>query len=182
MLLLASGTSTLLAFTLAATASSTPLTRRGPDDEFAKIALDNVYKVLNGTLSDGSARTTCTKANVAVRKEYGDLTIVERDDYVKSVKCLMNTTSKLDLKSYPRAKSRYDDFVVVHMNMTPYWNWGKYADPTMSPFFNGDAHSVGGNGESVKHTGSNLGMAFIKVPAGKGGDSARTGPFRRYHG
>lgn len=49
----------------------------------------------------------------------GGLTIAERDDYVRSVKCLMNTTSMLDPKSYPGAKSRYDDFVVVHMNMTP---------------------------------------------------------------
>ncbi|CZR65684.1 related to tyrosinase [Phialocephala subalpina] len=211
MLLLTFNVSTLLAFFLTAVALATPLTRRGADDDFAKIALDNVYKVLNGTISDGSNHTTCTKANLAIRKEYGDLTIAEKNDYVRLVKCLMNTTSKLDPKSYPGAKSRYDDFVVVHMNMTPsvhgtanflhwhryyiwayeealrnecgykgyqpYWNWGKYADPTTSPICNGDAHSMGGNGESVKHAGNNLGMAFIKVPAGKGGGCVRTGPF-----
>ncbi|KUJ14569.1 Di-copper centre-containing protein [Mollisia scopiformis] len=140
-----------------------------------------------------------------------NLTTYERDDYVKAVKCLMSTPSKLDAKSYPGAKTRYDDFVVVHMNMTPsvhgtadflhwhryyvwayeealrnecgykgyqpYWNWGKYADPTTSPIFNGDAHSMGGNGESVKHSGGYLGMAFINVPAGKGGGCVKTGPF-----
>lgn len=47
----------------------TPLTKRGPDDELAKTALDNVYKILDGTLSDGSKRTGCTRENVAVRKE-----------------------------------------------------------------------------------------------------------------
>lgn len=45
------------------------LSKRGPDDDFAKIALDNVYKVLNGTLKDGSTHTGCTKDNVIKRKE-----------------------------------------------------------------------------------------------------------------
>lgn len=49
----------------------------------------------------------------------GDLTTDERDDYVKSVKCLMSSPSKLSATQYPGAKTRYDDFVVVHMNMTP---------------------------------------------------------------
>jgi hypothetical protein len=49
----------------------------------------------------------------------GDLTLAERDDYVKSVLCLLAAPSKLSASVYPGAKSRYDDFVVVHMNMTP---------------------------------------------------------------
>ena len=32
--------------------------------------------------------------------------------------CLWNKPSKLDSKQFPGAKSRYDDFVVVHMNQT----------------------------------------------------------------
>jgi len=59
----------------------------------------------------------------------------------------------------------------------PYWNWGKYADPTTSPIFNGDAHSMGGNGDYVKHVGQPLGMASVNVPAGKGGGCVTTGPF-----
>jgi tyrosinase len=34
-----------------------------------KQATANAYAVLEGTLSDGMTRTTCTKENVAVRKE-----------------------------------------------------------------------------------------------------------------
>jgi hypothetical protein len=49
----------------------------------------------------------------------GDLTTDERDDYIKAVKCLMSSPSKLSSTHYPGAKTRYDDFVVVHMNMTP---------------------------------------------------------------
>jgi hypothetical protein len=48
---------------------STPVEKRGPDDDLAATALNNAYKILNGTLKDGSKLTTCTKSNVAVRKE-----------------------------------------------------------------------------------------------------------------
>ncbi len=63
----------------------------------------------------------------------------------------------------------------------PYWNWGKYPDPTISPIFNCDAHSMGGNGEAVTHKGYNLGMANIMVPPGKGGGCVKTGPFAKYN-
>ncbi|KAH8601982.1 hypothetical protein B0O99DRAFT_681091 [Bisporella sp. PMI_857] len=201
--------SVLLSLCLAGLTSAKPLIRRGPDDDLAQIALDNTYKVLNGTLKDGSSHAQCTKDKLAVRKEYGDLTTAERDDYVAAVKCLIASPSKLSATQYPGAKTRFDDFVVVHMNMTPnvhgtanflhwhrfyvwayetalrtecgykgyqpYWNWGKYADPTTSPIFNGDAHSMGGNGEKVQHAGFNLGVQF--VPPGNGGGCVTTGPF-----
>ena len=32
--------------------------------------------------------------------------------------CILNKPSKLDQTKFPGAKSRYDDFVVVHMNQT----------------------------------------------------------------
>jgi tyrosinase len=32
--------------------------------------------------------------------------------------CIMQKPSKLDPTKFPGAKSRYDDFVVVHMNQT----------------------------------------------------------------
>ncbi|KAK0124988.1 hypothetical protein ONS96_008858 [Cadophora gregata f. sp. sojae] len=201
----------LLLLLLSTLSLANPSLKRGPDDDLAAKALENAYKVLSGTLSDGSVRTTCTKEKLAVRKEYGDLTNDEKDDYVKAVKCLLATPSKLSATQYPGAKSRYDDFVVVHINMTmgvhdtanflhwhryyiwayevalrdecgykgyqPYWNWGKYPDPTVSPIFNGDAHSMGGNGESVTHKGYALGMASVMVPPGKGGGCVKTGPF-----
>lgn len=48
---------------------ATPLSKRGPDDDLAVKALENAYKVLNGTLSDGSAKSACTKETLVVRKE-----------------------------------------------------------------------------------------------------------------
>ncbi|KAF2476018.1 Di-copper centre-containing protein [Lindgomyces ingoldianus] len=172
-------------------------------DTIQKQALANAYKVLDGTLSDGMTRGAgCTKSTVAIRKEYGDLTKDERTEYIRAVKCILSKPSKLPAGKYPGAKSRYDDFVVVHMNMTPsvhgtvsnfhrayetalktecdykgyqpYWNWGKYADLPASPIFNGDNWSMGGNGEAVAHKGGNIGRA---IPAGPGGGCVKTGPF-----
>lgn len=49
----------------------------------------------------------------------GDMTQAERLDYIQAVHCLLKAPSKLNPSQYPGAKTRYDDFVVVHMNMTP---------------------------------------------------------------
>ncbi|KAF2736727.1 Di-copper centre-containing protein [Polyplosphaeria fusca] len=89
-----------------------------PVDQLAATALNNVYKVLDGTLSDGATHTKCTKSKLLVRKEYGALTIPERDSYVKAVLCLMSKPSKLSASQAPGAKNRYDDFVAVHLQQT----------------------------------------------------------------
>ena len=49
--------------------TASPLERRGPDDDLAKIATENAYKVLAGTLNDGSDHKACTKENLVIRKE-----------------------------------------------------------------------------------------------------------------
>jgi hypothetical protein len=46
------------------------------------------------------------------------LSLAERTDYINAVKCLIAAPSKLSATQYPGAKSRFDDFVVVHINMT----------------------------------------------------------------
>ena len=48
----------------------------------------------------------------------GDITPEERREWIDAVLCLLDTPSKLDPATYPGAKNRYDDFVVVHMNQT----------------------------------------------------------------
>ena len=50
----------------------------------------------------------------------GDLTSAEKKEYIAAVLCLTKAPSKLSAAKYPGAKSRFDDFVVVHMNMTPH--------------------------------------------------------------
>jgi len=43
---------------------------------------------------------------------------VERKDYIRAVQCLQTLPSKSDPAWAPAAKSRYDDFVAVHVNQT----------------------------------------------------------------
>lgn len=61
---------------------------------------------------------TCTSANVVVRREYGDLTKEERLDYVNAVKCLMKLPPRTSQEIAPGAKSRFDDFNVIHIQKT----------------------------------------------------------------
>ncbi|ETS85773.1 hypothetical protein PFICI_03798 [Pestalotiopsis fici W106-1] len=62
--------------------------------------------------------TTCTKEKLQIRKEWGDLTDTEKSSYINAVLCLTKKPSQLDATQYPGAKTRYDDFVAVHMNQT----------------------------------------------------------------
>ncbi|KAK3298686.1 uncharacterized protein B0H64DRAFT_80542 [Chaetomium fimeti] len=61
---------------------------------------------------------TCTKENLQVRREWGDISADEKKAYIAAMLCIMEKPSKLDPVQFPGAKSRYDDFVVVHMNQT----------------------------------------------------------------
>ncbi|KAH8901347.1 Di-copper centre-containing protein [Thozetella sp. PMI_491] len=71
---------------------------------------------INDYIASGSK--TCTKDKLSIRKEWGDISKPERRAYIDAVLCLLKAPSKLDPKQFPGAKSRYDDFVVVHMNQT----------------------------------------------------------------
>ncbi|KAK3349056.1 hypothetical protein B0T25DRAFT_233859 [Lasiosphaeria hispida] len=57
----------------------------------------------------------CTLENAAVRREWSDLSVAEREDYVKAVQCLMKLPPKAPKDKYPGALSRFDDFVAYHM-------------------------------------------------------------------
>lgn len=51
-------------------------------------------------------------------KSRGDISDEEKKAYIAAMLCIMEKPSKLDPTQFPGAKSRYDDFVVVHMNQT----------------------------------------------------------------
>ena len=42
----------------------------------------------------------------------------EKKDYIKAVQCLFDSPSKVDPAIVPGARTRYDDFVAVHINQT----------------------------------------------------------------
>ena len=48
----------------------------------------------------------------------GDLTVPERKAYIAAVQCILATKPKIDAKKVPGARSRYDDFVAIHIQQT----------------------------------------------------------------
>ncbi|CAG8979027.1 hypothetical protein HYALB_00011596 [Hymenoscyphus albidus] len=66
------------------------------------------------------SNSSCTEANVAVRREWGDLSGPDRKAYTDAVLCLMAKPPRTDNTLVPGAKSRFDDFVWVHMNQSLY--------------------------------------------------------------
>ncbi|EHA46650.1 hypothetical protein MGG_10561 [Pyricularia oryzae 70-15] len=62
---------------------------------------------------------TCSNATMRIRKEWGDLPGAERKEYIAAVLCLSQRPSHYSPSVCPGCKSRYDDFVAVHMEFTP---------------------------------------------------------------
>ncbi|KAK1761507.1 hypothetical protein QBC47DRAFT_429064 [Echria macrotheca] len=85
-------------------------------DSLARDALVSLTKYASQKSS--STTTTCTVENAARRREWGSLSGAERIAYTNAVKCLMSLPSQLDAVDAPGAKSRYDDFVAIHINQT----------------------------------------------------------------
>ncbi|KXX74634.1 Grixazone synthase [Madurella mycetomatis] len=64
-------------------------------------------------------RTTgCTKNNILKRKEWSALSQSERASYIAAVHCLANATGTTPVSEIPGARTRYDDFVGVHLQQT----------------------------------------------------------------
>ncbi|RDW58940.1 tyrosinase family protein [Aspergillus mulundensis] len=62
--------------------------------------------------------STCTPQNAAIRREWGSLSKRERREYIDAVQCLIDSPSKIDPSFAPGARTRFDDFVAVHINQT----------------------------------------------------------------
>jgi tyrosinase len=65
--------------------------------------------------SKGAKANNCTLENAAVRREWSDLTVTQREEYVAAVQCLMKLPPKSDKTRFPGAMNRFDDFVAYHM-------------------------------------------------------------------
>ncbi|KAL4868007.1 hypothetical protein BDV12DRAFT_109134 [Aspergillus spectabilis] len=66
------------------------------------------------------SESQCTPLNAAVRREWGTLSKRERKEYIDAVQCLIDSPSKIDPEFAPGARTRFDDFVAVHINQTFY--------------------------------------------------------------
>ncbi|KAG5927466.1 hypothetical protein E4U42_002217 [Claviceps africana] len=63
--------------------------------------------------------SSCRPDNIAVRKEWGNLSRRSRLEYIHAVKCLHRLPSQIDPELAPGARSRYDDFLAAHMRLAP---------------------------------------------------------------
>ncbi|PVH95373.1 Di-copper centre-containing protein [Periconia macrospinosa] len=64
-----------------------------------------------------------TKGRAAVdaaiaKSTTGDISTAEKKAYIAAVQCLIKKPSKLSATTYPGAKTRYDDFVAIHIKNT----------------------------------------------------------------
>ncbi|KAL2751813.1 hypothetical protein ACRALDRAFT_1083776 [Sodiomyces alcalophilus JCM 7366] len=147
----------------------------------------------------------CTQQNVRIRKEWRDIPGPDRIDFVRAVNCLMDTESlNPDL---PGARSRFDDFGVLHHQLSNYvhfsgsfllfhryfvWAYEEalrtecaYEGPF--PYWNWgfDAHDVessplfDGSPTSLGSNGEYVpsGGGFFGMPPGSGGGCLIEGPF-----
>jgi len=68
--------------------------------------------------AQGHTQANCSLANAAVRREWSTLLPLERKAYTDAVLCLQSKPSLADPAFAPGAKTRYDDFVALHINLT----------------------------------------------------------------
>lgn len=80
-------------------------------DEFASHALE----VAQSRIANSS---TCTPENTSVRKLWENMSSDERISYTDALNCLMEKPAKTPSDVAAGAKTRYDDFIVTHINQT----------------------------------------------------------------
>lgn len=98
--------------------ASTPTWIPGPTtgtDVLVKQGMLKLATYLHSNASALASNSSCTLSNAHRRKEWDDLVPTEKREYIKAVRCLQ-TLPALSGASVPGAKSRYDDFVAVHMD------------------------------------------------------------------
>ncbi|KAK3376297.1 hypothetical protein B0T24DRAFT_699716 [Lasiosphaeria ovina] len=87
-----------------------------PPDAVDKLAEESMSK-----LKDYLAKNPqggCTLETAVKRKEWSDLAEKERQEYTSAVLCLMGKPGLMTAQA-PGAKSRFDDYVAVHIQQTP---------------------------------------------------------------
>ncbi|KAI1127771.1 Di-copper centre-containing protein [Nemania abortiva] len=106
--------------------SAKPLTARSDTEVLQDLndqALDALQSQLNETLAANatekrSSSSKCTLFNARVRRDWNTFTTAQKKAYIAAVKCLQSKPSIADPTFAPGARTRYDDFVAVHINQT----------------------------------------------------------------
>ncbi|KAI1877344.1 hypothetical protein JX265_003352 [Neoarthrinium moseri] len=172
----------LILFGFASSKKGTQNYHKDVVDRLAEQGLSNLAHYLR----EHPALGGCNLETAARRYEWGDLSNGERSEYIDAVLCLQSLPPRSDPGAVPGARSRFDDFVAVHIQMSgsihaTYWNWGRYASsPLDSPIFDGSATSLSGNGIFSPYPGLQLPLyppPYNVIPPAEGGGCVTTGPF-----
>jgi len=200
---------TSLLSTITSVAAYTPASTLETD----LLAAVGLFNLAAYQIEQGGTQSSCSLTNVAIRQEWSTLSSSQRIAYSNAVLKLQSLPSKSPTSFCPGCRSRYDDFVAVHINQTltihgtanflswhryftwsfeqalrneagyqgwqPYWNWGKSAfDPINSPYMDGSATSMRGNGVYEAHNCTEaLPTGLNCIPPGVGGGCVKNGPF-----
>jgi tyrosinase len=111
-----SSTTTIIQTSALPTAASDDTTTATEQiDQLALFAQQQANITLQG---DVLKRGSCNINNVAVRREWGDLSKPDRKAYIDAVLCFQKKQAKTPASLVPGAKSRFDDWVATHINQT----------------------------------------------------------------
>jgi tyrosinase len=86
--------------------------------DLAKQAYDKTRIEVTSTPKRSLSDNTCSLHNLRVRREWGTLSKKQRKNYIKAVKCLQSRPALTPSTVSSGAKTRFDDFVVTHINQT----------------------------------------------------------------
>lgn len=115
-------TSSTIPTTTTCTETSTLPTAVSPEITVASEQIDQLAQFAQrqviASLPDYPSNSSCNIYNVAVRREWGDLADTERKAYTDAVLCLQAKQANTPSSLVPGAKTRFDDWVVTHMNQT----------------------------------------------------------------
>ncbi|KAI0976146.1 Di-copper centre-containing protein [Xylaria arbuscula] len=91
------------------------------DDEILQDLNDQALSTLDSQFNTSTSvqeRSTCNLSNAVARRNWKNFSCAERTHYIAAVKCLQTKPSIADPTFAPGARTRYDDFVAVHINQT----------------------------------------------------------------
>ncbi|KAH7094614.1 hypothetical protein FB567DRAFT_565798 [Paraphoma chrysanthemicola] len=72
-------------------------------------------QVRKATLNSTALASTCTADKIVYRREWGSMPTSDRKSYIDAVQCLMKLPALSSPEEIPGARSRYDDFVAMHI-------------------------------------------------------------------
>ncbi|CAN8100374.1 unnamed protein product [Discula destructiva] len=93
-------------------------TKRQEFDRYSATLGDFSDYALRVAKSRLASNSTCTAENITVRKSWHNLSGDERIAYTDAVLCLQSNAAKTPSSIAPGAKTRFDDWVVTHINQT----------------------------------------------------------------